>query len=154
MIGIPIQVKLLTGTAIIPTKGSTEAAGLDLYADLPDGSVTIITGDRKLIKCGFAMQIPEGYEAQVRSRSGLALKNGIIVLNAPGTIDSDYRGEVGVILYNASLVNFDIHHGDRIAQMVIARHFTPAYPQVFEELRESDRGDKGYGSTGLGRGIL
>lgn len=155
-----IKIKLLTPNAQLPSYGSAEAAGMDLRADLTfedpnqpdlaDKVIMMLPGDQRLIKCGFAMSMPVGYEAQVRPRSGLALKSGITVLNAPGTIDSDYRGEVGVILWNTSDKNaiFTIRHGDRIAQMVFARH-ERAEAKIVEELASTDRGESGYGSTGV-----
>ncbi len=103
--------------------------------------------ERKLIPTGLFMALPEGYEAQVRPRSGLALKHGITVLNSPGTIDADYRGEVGVILINLSQEDFIINDGERIAQMVIARHETADFEQV-EVLDDTERGEGGYGHTG------
>ncbi len=104
--------------------------------------------ERKLIPTGLFMALPEGYEAQVRPRSGLALKHGITVLNSPGTIDADYRGEVGVILINLSQEDFIINDGERIAQMVIARHETADFEQV-EVLDDTERGEGGYGHTGI-----
>ena len=104
--------------------------------------------ERKLIPTGLFMALPEGYEAQVRPRSGLALKHGITVLNSPGTIDADYRGEVGVILINLSQEDFIINDGERIAQMVIARHETADIEQV-EVLDNTERGEGGYGHTGI-----
>ena len=104
--------------------------------------------ERKLIPTGLFMALPEGYEAQVRPRSGLALKYGITVLNSPGTIDADYRGEVGVILINLSQEDFIINDGERIAQMVIARHETADFEQV-EVLDDTERGEGGYGHTGI-----
>ncbi len=103
--------------------------------------------ERKLIPTGLFMALPDGYEAQVRPRSGLALKHGITVLNSPGTIDADYRGEVGVILINLSQEDFIINDGERIAQMVIARHETADFEQV-EVLDDTERGEGGYGHTG------
>lgn len=152
-----IKIKLLTPNAQLPSYGSAEAAGMDLRADLSgeagsndlaDKILTLDPGERKLVKCGFAMSIPVGYEAQVRPRSGLSLKYGITVHNSPGTIDSDYRGEVGVILWNTSAVGFIVKHGDRIAQMVFARH-ERAEAKIVEELPSTDRGASGYGSTGV-----
>ena len=104
--------------------------------------------ERKLIKTGLFIALPEGFEAQVRPRSGLALKHGITVLNTPGTIDADYRGEIGVVLINLSQEDFVIEDGERIAQMVIARH-EQAELVVVEELDETERGAGGYGHTGV-----
>ncbi len=121
------------------------AAGMDLYAFL-DAPVTLSSLERKLIPTGLSIELPEGYEAQVRPRSGLAIKNGITVLNSPGTIDADYRGEVGVILVNLSKEDFTINNGDRIAQMVIAKHECAEW-QLVDSLSESERGEGGFGST-------
>jgi dUTP pyrophosphatase len=104
--------------------------------------------ERVLIPTGLYLELPLGLEAQVRSRSGLALKKGVAVLNAPGTVDADYRGEVGVILINLSTEDFPIHDGDRIAQLVLARHERASW-QLVEELSSSDRGTGGFGSTGI-----
>ena len=121
------------------------AAGMDLYANL-EVSVTLQPLQRKLIPTGLFIELPEGYEAQVRPRSGLAIKNGITVLNSPGTIDADYRGEIGVILVNLSDIEFTVNHGDRVAQMVIAKHECATWEEV-TELKSSDRGEGGFGST-------
>ena len=108
----------------------------------------ILPGERKLIDCGFQMEIPEGYEAQIRSRSGLAIKHGISVLNQPGTIDQNYRGNICVILINSGNEDFFIKPGDRIAQMVIAKVEEPFFEFV-EELSETERGEGGFGSSGI-----
>jgi len=129
-----------------PKYETSLSAGMDLRAYI-EGPITLHPGERKLIKTGLHIELPEGYEAQVRPRSGLALKKGISVLNAPGTIDADYRGEIGVILINLSDSDFMINTGDRIAQMVIAKHETISW-KVVDELDDSLRGDKGFGSTG------
>lgn len=121
------------------------AAGMDLYANL-EVSVTLQPLQRKLIPTGLFIELPEGYEAQVRPRSGLAIKNGITVLNSPGTIDADYRGEIGVILVNLSDNEFTVNDGDRVAQMVIAKHECATWEEV-TELKSSDRGEGGFGST-------
>lgn len=121
------------------------AAGMDIYADL-EVSVTLQPLQRKLIPTGLYIELPEGYEAQVRPRSGLAIKNGITVLNAPGTIDADYRGEIGVILINLSDIEFTVNDGDRVAQLVIAKHECATWEAV-EILQSSDRGEGGFGST-------
>jgi len=139
--------KKLHPDAQVPTYGSKQAAGADLYA-VVDGVQTIEPGERALIKTGIALELPAGLEAQIRPRSGLAFKNGITVLNAPGTIDADYRGDVGVILLNTSNVPFDVKTGDRIAQMVIAAYVPVAFHEKIE-LRGSDRGAGGFGSTGV-----
>ncbi len=122
------------------------SAGADLRAFI-DKSITLKPFERRLIPTGIKIELPIGYEAQIRPRSGLAYKNGISVLNSPGTIDSDYRGDVGVILINLSKENFVISNGDRIAQMVIAKHEYPVFIES-TELNISERGDGGFGSTG------
>ena len=122
------------------------SAGADLRAFI-DKSITLKPFERRLIPTGIKIELPIGYEAQIRPRSGLAYKNGISVLNSPGTIDSDYRGDVGVILINLSKENFVISNGDRIAQMVIAKHEYPVFMES-TELNISERGDGGFGSTG------
>ena len=122
------------------------SAGADLRA-FTDKSITLKPFERRLIPTGIKIELPIGYEAQIRPRSGLAYKNGISVLNSPGTIDSDYRGDVGVILINLSKENFVINNGDRIAQMVIAKHEYPVFIES-TELNISERGDGGFGSTG------
>lgn len=129
----------------LPKYQTALSAGMDLYANL-DEPVTLKPLERKLIATGLLMELPQGYEAQVRPRSGLAIKNGITVLNTPGTIDADYRGEIGVILVNLSAESFTVNDGDRIAQMVIAKHETAIWDEV-DELSETDRGEGGFGST-------
>lgn len=121
------------------------AAGMDLYANL-EMPVTLQPLQRKLVSTGIFIELPEGYEAQIRPRSGWALKNGITVLNTPGTIDADYRGEIGVILINLSDTEFTVNDGDRIAQMVIAKHECAVWEEV-AEISETDRGKGGFGST-------
>ena len=129
----------------LPKYQTALSAGMDLYANLEE-SVTLKPLERKLISTGLLMELPQGFEAQVRPRSGLAIKNGITVLNTPGTIDADYRGEIGVILVNLSAESFTVNDGDRIAQMVIAKHETAIWEEV-AELSETDRGAGGFGST-------
>jgi dUTP pyrophosphatase len=132
----------------VPRQMSTSAAGVDLLAALDVSEVrTLGPGERGLIPCGFAMALPLGYEAQVRPRSGLAAKHGVTVLNAPGTIDADYRGEVQVILINHGDRPFDIRRGDRIAQMVVAPVSAVAFT-LRETLDDTERGSGGFGSTG------
>lgn len=121
------------------------AAGMDLYAFLKE-PVSLAPLERKLIPTGLSIELPKGYEAQVRPRSGLAIKNGITVLNTPGTIDADYRGEIGVILVNLSQDTFTINDGERIAQMVIAKHECAEW-ELCETLSETERGEGGFGST-------
>ena len=131
----------------LPHYATTQSAGMDLRANL-DEPITLKPLDRTLVKTGIFMQLPAGYEAQVRPRSGLAFKKGITVLNTPGTIDADYRGEVGVILVNLSNEDFVVEDGERVAQMVIAKHEQPSWEEV-EELIETERGAGGFGSTGV-----
>lgn len=130
----------------IPHYQTAHSAGVDLYAAV-DGQVTIEAGRWKLVPTGIAVAIPEGYEGQVRPRSGLALKHGIGMLNAPGTIDADYRGEIGVILFNFSDTLFRIRRGDRIAQLVLARVEKAQFVKV-EALAPTGRGAGGFGHTG------
>ena len=120
---------------------------MDLRANLSE-PIVLHPMERRLIPTGLYIALPEGYEAQVRPRSGLALKHGLTVLNAPGTIDADYRGEVGVVLINLSQEDFVINDGERIAQMVIARHEQAEF-ELVEELDETERGAGGYGHTGV-----
>tara|TARA_B100000902_G_C27080593_1_gene798700 strand:+ start:397 stop:831 length:435 start_codon:yes stop_codon:yes gene_type:complete len=131
----------------LPKYESPSSAGMDIRANL-DTPLVLKPNDRVLVKTGLYMQLEKGYEAQVRPRSGLALKNGITVLNTPGTIDSDYRGEIGVILINLSKENFQITSGDRIAQLVFSKHETIQW-SLSEQLEQSERGNKGFGSTGI-----
>ncbi len=130
----------------LPHYATTQSAGMDLRANL-DESITLKPLDRTLVKTGIFMELPVGYEAQVRPRSGLAFKKGITVLNTPGTIDADYRGEVGVILVNLSSEDFVIKDGERVAQMVITKHEQTSWEEV-EKLIETERGVCGFGSTG------
>ncbi|MCL4170121.1 UNVERIFIED_CONTAM: hypothetical protein GTU68_061761 [Idotea baltica] len=120
---------------------------MDLTANISD-DITLAPGERKLVKTGLAMELPQGYEAQIRPRSGLAIKNGVTLVNSPGTIDADYRGEIGVILINHSAENFVITPGMRVAQMVIAKYERVSW-NIVEELGESERGEGGFGSTGV-----
>ena len=142
--------RLPHGEGLPVTQPQTEgAAGMDLTAALPaDGPLTLAPGDRTAIPTGLEMAIPQGYEGQVRPRSGLALKQGLTVLNAPGTIDSDYRGEVKVILVNLGQEPVIIRRGDRIAQLVVAPTTIP-HVEIVEELNETKRGIGGFGSTGV-----
>jgi dUTP pyrophosphatase len=131
----------------LPSYATAQSAGLDLMAAL-SGEVTLAPGARQLIPTGLAIALPAGFEAQVRPRSGLALKHGVTVLNSPGTIDADYRGEVQVLLINHGDQPFVIRRGDRIAQMVVAPVTQIAWHAV-EKLDETERGSGGYGSTGV-----
>lgn len=129
----------------LPKYQTELSAGMDLFAHL-DEEITLKSLERKLIPTGLFLEIPAGFEAQVRPRSGLAIKNGITVLNSPGTIDADYRGEIGVILVNLSPENFTIKNGDRIAQMVIAKYEQITWENA-EKISETVRGEGGFGST-------
>ena len=130
----------------LPHYETLASAGMDLRADL-ESPITLKPLERAIVPTGLFMELPVGYEAQVRPRSGLAAKKGITVLNAPGTIDADYRGNVGVILVNLSNEDFTVENGERIAQMVIAKHERAEWEEV-ETLSETDRGEGGFGSTG------
>ncbi len=130
----------------LPFYATTHAAGADIRAAV-EADISIPPGEHKLIPTGFAMALPDEFEAQVRPRSGLALKHGVTVLNTPGTIDADYRGEVGVILINHGKEPFTVQRGDRIAQMIIAP-FVQARFEIAESLSETDRGAGGFGSSG------
>lgn len=145
---IDIYIKQLThGNDLpLPSYATSHSAGLDLMAAI-DEDVVLTKGERKLIPTGIAIALPEGYEAQIRPRSGLALKNGITVLNTPGTIDADYRGEIGVILINLGSEDFTITRGMRIAQMIISQFSHVGFTLV-EDLSETKRGVGGFGSTG------
>ena len=134
----------------LPAYESAGAAGADLRANLPDRrDVVLAPGAQALIPTGLRIEIPEGYEVQIRPRSGLALKHGITLPNAPGTIDSDYRGPVGVILMNAGSEPFTVAHGDRIAQMVVAPVLQARF-ELVAQLGSTARGEGGFGSTGRG----
>lgn len=130
----------------LPEYATIHAAGMDLRANLDD-AVTLKPLERKLVPTGLFIELPQGFEAQIRPRSGLALKKGITVLNSPGTIDADYRGEIGVILINLSQEDFVINDGERICQMVVAAHEQVEWLET-ELLQESERGEGGFGHTG------
>lgn len=143
-----VQVKVINkGSQPLPAYATTQSAGMDLRADI-DSPITLKPMERRLIPTGLYIALPTGYEAQVRPRSGLALKHGITVLNTPGTVDADYRGELMVLLINFSTEDFIINAGERIAQMVIARHEQAEFVEV-EVLDETERGAGGYGHTGV-----
>lgn len=125
---------------------TSHSAGMDLYADLEEEFI-LDPGSRTLVPTGIAIALPDGYEAQIRPRSGLALKHGISLVNSPGTIDSDYRGEIGVIMINHGIESFTIKPGERVAQMIVAR-FTRVEWQEAEELGNTVRGKGGFGHTG------
>lgn len=135
------------GSQQLPAYATPQSAGMDLRANIED-PITLRPLERRIVPTGLYIALPEGYEAQVRPRSGLALKHGITVLNSPGTIDSDYRGEIGVLLINLSDTPFMINAGERIAQMVVARHEQAELIEV-EELDDTERGAGGYGHTGV-----
>ncbi|MEE1414150.1 MAG: dUTP diphosphatase [Prevotellamassilia sp.] len=130
----------------LPQYATVQSAGLDLRANL-DTSITLLPMERRLIPTGLRIALPQGYEAQVRPRSGLALKHGITLLNTPGTIDADYRGEIGIILVNLSTEPFTIADGDRIAQLVIARYEQAEWTEV-SSLDVTERGEGGFGHSG------
>ena len=143
-----LEIKVVNkGHQPLPQYATEQSAGMDLRANL-DAPVELKPMERRLIPTGLHISLPKGYEAQVRPRSGLALKKGITVLNTPGTIDADYRGEIGVVLINLSQETFIVEDGVRIAQMVIARHEQGAFIPV-EVLDETERGEGGYGHTGV-----
>lgn len=143
-----MKIKIVNkGHQPLPTYVTVQSAGMDLRANI-DEPIVLKPLERRLIPTGLHIALPAGYEAQVRPRSGLALKKGITVLNSPGTVDADYRGEVGVILINLSQEDFIVNDGERIAQMVIARHEQAEFVEV-EVLDETERGDGGYGHTGV-----
>ncbi len=143
-----VKVKVVnTGCQPLPAYATSQSAGMDLRANI-ESPITLRPMERCLVPTGLRIELPQGYEAQVRPRSGLALKHGITVLNTPGTIDSDYRGELKVLLVNLSNQDFVVNAGERVAQMVIARHETVAWEEV-EVLDETERGEGGYGHTGV-----
>ena len=155
-----IKFKKLRDNAAIPKRATEGSSGFDLYyapdnnkklqlpTEMRDNKLTIYAGSSAVVETGIAAEVPVGYELQVRSRSGLAAKNGVFVLNSPGTVDSDYRGEIKVILHNAGKHHFHIRPGDRIAQLV-PMQLPTAIVEVVEELSDTERGDGGFGSTGL-----
>ena len=131
----------------LPSYETIASAGMDLRANLSE-SITLQPLERTIVKTGLFIELPIGFEAQVRPRSGLAFKNGITVLNSPGTVDADYRGEIGVILVNLSNQAFEIQNGERIAQLIVVKHERAEWSAV-EELSETSRGAGGFGSTGV-----
>ena len=146
-IDLPIKILDPSSNVQIPTYGTEHSAGFDLAASVSE-DITIAPGEVKIIPTGLAIALPIGFEAQVRPRSGLAAKNGITVLNTPGTIDADYRGELKVILINHGKENFVVTNGMRIAQMVIAKHEVANF-QIVDDLENTSRGTSGFGSTGV-----
>mgnify|MGYP001279492471 CR=1 FL=1 len=142
-----VKITLLKhGPKVLPEYATKGSAGLDVMAAIHE-PISIGPGERILVPSGFKLEIPVEYEVQIRPRSGLAIKHGITVLNSPGTIDSDYRGDIGVILINLSKDIFTVNNGDRIAQIIIAKHEFPIFIET-EKLKSSDRGESGFGSTG------
>lgn len=131
----------------LPNYETIASAGMDLRANITE-SITLNSLERTIVKTGLFIELPIGYEAQVRPRSGLAFKNGITVLNSPGTIDADYRGEIGIILVNLSSEAFVIENGERIAQLIITKHERAEWIEV-QEISETSRGEGGFGSTGI-----
>lgn len=143
-----VKIKIINrGTQQLPAYATPQSAGMDLRANVSE-PVTLLPMERRIIPTGLYIALPPGYEAQVRPRSGLALKHGITVLNSPGTIDADYRGEIGVLLINLSAEPFVIEAGERIAQMVVARHEQGEF-EIVEQLDQTERGEGGYGHTGV-----
>lgn len=143
-----MEIKIINKSAhALPHYETLASAGMDLRANIEE-SIILKPLERTIVKTGLFIELPVGYEAQVRPRSGLAAKKGITVLNAPGTVDADYRGEVGVILVNLSNEEFTIENGERVAQLVIAKHERATWVEV-NELSETARGAGGFGSTGV-----
>ena len=143
-----MQIKVINrGRQPLPAYATEQSAGMDLRANI-DAPLTLHPLERKLVGTGLYIALPQGYEAQIRPRSGLALKHGITVLNSPGTIDADYRGEIMVLLVNLSDTDFVINEGERIAQLVVAKHEHAEFV-VVEQLDDTERGDGGYGHTGV-----
>ena len=143
-----LKIKVVNkGSQPLPAYATSQSAGMDLRADI-ESPVTLRPMERRLIGTGLHIALPAGYEAQVRPRSGLALKHGITVLNAPGTIDADYRGEIGVVLINLSDTDFVVNPGERIAQMVVAK-YEQVQMDCVDVLDETERGEGGYGHTGV-----
>jgi dUTP pyrophosphatase len=143
-----LEVRIINNSShALPAYETSSSAGMDLRANLKD-PVVLKPMERRLIHTGLFIELPSGYEAQIRPRSGLALKHGITILNTPGTIDADYRGEIMILLINFSDENFEINDGDRIAQMIVASHEQVQWASV-ELLTETIRGTGGYGHTGL-----
>lgn len=140
--------RLRGGHTTLPRYMTSLSAGMDLCASLEEGVVTLEPGGRRLVPTGIAIALPEGYEAQIRPRSGLALKHGVTLLNSPGTIDADYRGEIGVIMINLGHETYTVRDGDRIAQLIIHQVCHAELVEV-EELPESTRGAGGFGHTGM-----
>lgn len=135
------------GNQPLPAYATELSAGMDLRADIKE-ALTLHTLDRVLVPTGLYIELPAGYEAQIRTRSGLAIKHGIVSLNSPGTVDADYRGEIGIELINLSRDPYTIYPGERIAQMVVAKHETVEF-KIVDKLSETERGKGGFGHTGI-----
>jgi dUTP pyrophosphatase len=147
-IELKMQIKIINkSNHELPNYETIASAGMDLRANISE-PITLKSLERTIVKTGLFIELPIGYEAQVRPRSGLAAKKGITVLNSPGTVDADYRGEIGVILVNLSNEDFVIENGERIAQLIIAKHERAEWLEV-NELSETSRGEGGFGSTGV-----
>jgi dUTP pyrophosphatase len=143
-----MQIKIINKSShALPNYETIASAGMDLRANISE-PITLKSLERTIVKTGLFIELPLGFEAQVRPRSGLAAKKGITVLNSPGTVDADYRGEIGVILVNLSTEDFVIENGERIAQLIIAKHERAEWLEV-QELSETSRGEGGFGSTGV-----
>ncbi len=142
-----VTVEIVDASGRLPRYATPQAAGMDVHAFLKE-PVTIAPGERALISTGLRVALPDGFEMQLRPRSGLALRNGITLLNSPGTVDADYRGEIGVILINHGKEPFTVNDGDRIAQMVVTRYWRVDWHKC-TSLEESRRGDGGFGHTGI-----
>ena len=143
-----MKIKIVSKSGRTPIYGTSQSAGFDLPAYLPEGSIVLEKGKRMLVPTGIFIELPCGYEAQVRARSGLAIKNGIGLVNGIGTVDADYRGELKVPVINWGDEDFTINDGDRIAQVVIAKHERAEF-ELCEELGETERGSGGFGHTGV-----
>lgn len=143
-----MKIKIVSKSGRTPIYGTSQSAGFDLPAYLPEGSIVLEKGKRMLVPTGIFIELPCGYEAQVRARSGLAIKNGIGLINGIGTVDADYRGELKVPMINWGDEDFTINDGDRIAQVVIAKHERAEF-ELCEELGETERGSGGFGHTGV-----
>lgn len=143
-----MNIRIISKSGRIPKYGTEHSAGFDLPAYLPDGPVTLKAGQRMLVPTGIYMEIPEGYEAQVRARSGLSIKNGVGLVNGIGTVDADYRGEFKVPMINWGEEDFVINDGDRIAQVVINKYERAEFT-LTDSLSETERGEGGFGHTGL-----
>ena len=142
-----VEIKIVTKTGKVPEYETSGSAGMDLRANL-DNPVVLKPGERRLIETGLFVEIPDGYEAQVRARSGLSIKHGITLINGIGTVDSDFRGELKVPLVNLGQEDFVIENGDRIAQMVIAKYSKVTW-KIADSLSETERGEGGFGHTGV-----